>query len=134
MPPREESAAYAIEDAVIFAQIFARGRRRSLHHIFVEYENARRGLVDKAFDATRRLWQSDLDKGLFPGNFRDCMSPTQLPPNPLVNKAADGPIRERIFPPPTHESMSDLSVYTLTSELEGALEADEGRTKVPLSL
>ncbi|GFF81440.1 hypothetical protein IFM47457_05469 [Aspergillus lentulus] len=134
MPPREESAAYAIEDAVIFAQIFARGRDRSLHHIFVEYENARRGLVDKAFDATRRLWQSDLDKGLFPGNFRDCMSSTQLPPNPLIKEKAAGPISEPIFPPPTHESMSDLSVYTLTSELEAALDADEGRTQVPLSL
>ncbi|KAH2914778.1 hypothetical protein KXW25_009158 [Aspergillus fumigatus] len=134
MPPREESAAYAIEDAVIFAQIFARRRGRPLHHIFQEYENARRELVDKAFDTTRRLWQSDLDKGLFPGNFRDCMSSTQLPPNRLVMDKADAPMGEPIFPPPTHESMSDLSVSTLTSELEAALDADERRTKVPLSL
>lgn len=134
MPPREESAAYAIEDAVIFAQIFARRRGRPLHHIFQEYENARRELVDKAFDTTRRLWQSDLDKGLFPGNFRDCMSSTQLPPNRLVMDKADAPMGEPIFPPPTHESMSDLSVSTLTSELEAALDADERRTKVPSSL
>ncbi|GFF61189.1 FAD-dependent urate hydroxylase [Aspergillus udagawae] len=132
MPPREESAAYAIEDAVIFAQIFARGRDRPLRDLFVEYETARRGLVDKAFDATRRLWQSDLDKGLFPGHYRDCMSSIQLPPAPLRAKAADAPIRERIFPPPTHESMSDLSMYTLTSELEAILHVDEGRTKAPL--
>jgi hypothetical protein len=132
MPPREESAAYAIEDAVIFAQIFARRRDRPLRDLFVEYETARRGLVDKAFDATRRLWQSDLDKGLFPGHYRDCMSSIQLPPAPLGVKAADAPIRERIFPPPTHESMSDLSMYTLTSELEAILHVDEGRTKAPL--
>ncbi|RHZ62537.1 FAD-dependent oxidoreductase [Aspergillus thermomutatus] len=132
MPPREESAAYAIEDAVIFAQIFACGRDCALRDLFREYENARRELVDKAFDATRRLWQSDLDRGLFPGHFRDCMSSIQLAPAPsLANSPAD-PMRKRIFPPPTHESMSDLSVYTLTSELEGALDADEGRTKAPL--
>ncbi|KAF7155731.1 hypothetical protein CNMCM6106_006013 [Aspergillus hiratsukae] len=131
MPPREESAAYAIEDAVIFAQIFARGRHRPLRDVFVEYENARRGLVDKAFDATRRLWQSDLDKGLFAGRFRDCMSSIQLPPAPAVDKTADDLKRNRIFPPPTHESMSDLSVYTLTSELEVALHVDERGTAVP---
>jgi hypothetical protein len=131
MPPREESAAYAIEDAVIFAQIFVRGRDRPLRDLFVEYEHARRGVVDKAFDATRQLWQSDLDKGLFAGQFRDCMSSIQLPPASALDKLADEPKRNRIFPPPTHESMSDLSMYKLTSELEAALRVDEKVAEVP---
>ncbi|GIJ92546.1 hypothetical protein Asppvi_001824 [Aspergillus pseudoviridinutans] len=130
MPPREESAAYAIEDAVTFAQILARGGDRSLSDLFLEYENARRELVNKAFDATRRLWQSDLDKGLFPAHFRERMSPIQLLPNNLQEEKTGDPERKPVCPAPMHESMSDLSVYMLTTGLEGAIEADEaGRTK-----
>ncbi|EAW07059.1 FAD-dependent oxidoreductase [Aspergillus clavatus NRRL 1] len=133
MPPREESAAYAIEDAMLFARILAEDRDRALSEVFLDYEDARRSLVDKAFDTTRKLWQSDLDKGFFPGHFRDCMSSIQLAPGSPRDIPSDrdcDPSRKRIFPPPTHESMSDLSVYSLTSELEGMIQAEEvGITK-----
>jgi hypothetical protein len=49
------------------------------------------------------------------------MPSIQLPPAPSLVKAAEDPMRNQIFPAPMHESMSDLSVYTLTSELEEAL-------------
>jgi hypothetical protein len=52
------------------------------------------------------------------------MSSIQLPPAPSLVRAADDPIRNQIFPAPMHESMSDLSVYTLTSELEEAFDED----------
>ena len=125
MPPREESAAYAIEDAMIFAQILARGRGRPLSDLFLEYENARRELLDKASNATRRLWKNDLEKGLFPSHFRNCMSPIQRPADPSLDKTTSDSAQKRIFLPPTHENVSDLSIYTLTSELEGAVDADK---------
>jgi hypothetical protein len=52
------------------------------------------------------------------------MSSIQLPPAPSLVRAADDPIRNQIFPAPMHESMSYLSVYTLTSELEEAFDED----------
>ncbi|GAQ02683.1 hypothetical protein ALT_0004 [Aspergillus lentulus] len=58
MPPRQESAAYAFEDPITFAQVLACGRDRSPSDLFLDYENARRELVDKAFDDTGRLWQT----------------------------------------------------------------------------
>jgi hypothetical protein len=50
------------------------------------------------------------------------MSSIQLPPAPSLVKAAEVPMRNQIFPAPMHESMPDLSVYTLTSELEEAFD------------
>ncbi|PYI15022.1 FAD/NAD(P)-binding domain-containing protein [Aspergillus japonicus CBS 114.51] len=116
MPPRDESAAYAIEDALIFTQILAQHRDDScpLSTLFQEYEAARRVLVNKAFDASRRLWQSDLDKGLFPGHVRDLMSPVHV--SSATSSAPRGTAA-------THESFSDLSVYSLTREFQGEIES-----------
>ncbi|KAE8315444.1 hypothetical protein BDV41DRAFT_188018 [Aspergillus transmontanensis] len=123
MPPRDESAAYAVEDAIIFSKLLAQNPDCELLTLFEEYEELRRGLVNKAFDASRRLWQSDLDKGLFPGQTRDLMSPVHLPPDSCVGKGATQPINKRNLPAPTHESFSDLSVYSLTSDLGRTVDA-----------
>ncbi|KAE8423857.1 hypothetical protein BDV36DRAFT_1771 [Aspergillus pseudocaelatus] len=117
MPPRDESAAYAVEDAIIFSKLLAQNPGCQLITLFEEYEELRRGLVNKAFDASRRLWQSDLDKGLFPGQTRDLMSPVHLPPDSHIGRRATQPINKTKLPAPTHESFSDLSVYSLTSDL-----------------
>ncbi|KAE8146517.1 hypothetical protein BDV25DRAFT_162290 [Aspergillus avenaceus] len=125
MPPRDESAAYAVEDAIIFSKLLARNPDCPLAMLFAEYEDIRRDLVNKAFDASRRLWQSDLDKGLFPGQTRDLMSPLHLPPDSCVGKRAMHFITKSL-PAPTHESFSDLSVYSLTSELARTADATNG--------
>ncbi|KAE8354406.1 hypothetical protein BDV28DRAFT_131066 [Aspergillus coremiiformis] len=126
MPPRDESAAYAVEDAIIFSKLLAQNPDCQLVTLFEEYENLRRGLVNKAFDASRRLWQSDLDKGLFPGQARDLMSSLHLPPDSCVGKCATKPITKTNLPAPTHESFSDLSVYSLTSDLGRSADATNG--------
>ncbi|KAE8361655.1 hypothetical protein BDV27DRAFT_26622 [Aspergillus caelatus] len=123
MPPRDESAAYAVEDAIIFSKLLAENPDCQLITLFEEYEELRRGLVNKAFDASRRLWQSDLDKGLFPGQTRDLMSPVHLPPDSRIGKRATQPINKTKLPAPTHESFSDLSVYSLTSDLGRTVDA-----------
>lgn len=125
MPPRDESAAYSIEDALIFTQILSRDLYAPLPTIFQEYESLRRELVNKAFDASRRLWQSDLDKGLFPGHVRDLMSPVHLPPGGMAaapTTVATGRQRQ-LLPAATHQSFSDLSVYSLTREFQGEIES-----------
>ncbi|PYI03041.1 FAD/NAD(P)-binding domain-containing protein [Aspergillus sclerotiicarbonarius CBS 121057] len=125
MPPRDESAAYSIEDALIFTQILSRNLHAPLPTTFQEYEALRRELVNKAFDASRRLWQSDLDKGLFPGHVRDLMSPVHLPPVGIA--AAPATVvtgrQRQVFPAATHQSFSDLSVYSLTREFQGEIES-----------
>ncbi|KAF7590382.1 hypothetical protein BBP40_002935 [Aspergillus hancockii] len=126
MPPRDESAAYAVEDAIIFSKLLGQNPDCGLPALFEEYEEIRRGLVNKAFDASRRLWQSDLDKGLFPGQTRDLMSPVHLPPDDCVKKRSLESIRKTTLPAPTHESFSDLSVYSLTSDLGRTVDATNG--------
>lgn len=111
MPPREESAAFSIEDSMIFSQFLASNHGVELIEIFERYQNARRGLIEKAFDASCKLWQKDLDSGRFPRSYRDLMSPLRLPSSDASRVA-----RERSSCPPTYESMSDLSVYALTRE------------------
>jgi 2-polyprenyl-6-methoxyphenol hydroxylase-like FAD-dependent oxidoreductase len=126
MPPRDESAAYAVEDAIIFSKLLGQNPDCGLTALFEEYEEIRRGLVNKAFDASRRLWQSDLDKGLFPSQTRDLMSPVHLPPGDCVKRRSLEPIKKTNLPAPTHESFSDLSVYSLTSDLGRTVDATNG--------
>ncbi|PYH97540.1 FAD/NAD(P)-binding domain-containing protein [Aspergillus ellipticus CBS 707.79] len=128
MPPRDESAAYSIEDALIFTQILSQNRHAPLSAIFQEYETARRELVNRAFDASRRLWQSDLDKGLFPGHVRGLMSPVHGAP--IVGKSGGAGVGVVVAnagkgsaTAATHQSFSDLSVYSLTREFQGEIDS-----------
>ncbi|BCR99363.1 FAD-dependent oxidoreductase [Aspergillus luchuensis] len=124
MPPRDESAAYSIEDALIFTQIFSRNLHAPLSTTFQEYESLRRELVNKVFDASRRLWQSDLDKGLFPGHVRELMSPVHMSPGGCVPAPTTAIASARPgIPTATHQSFSDLSVYSLTREFQGEIES-----------
>lgn len=124
MPPRDESAAYSIEDALVFTQIFSRNLHAPLATTFQEYESLRRELVNKVFDASRRLWQSDLDKGLFPGHVRELMSPVHMSPGGCVPAPTTTIASARPgIPAATHQSFSDLSVYSLTREFQGEIES-----------
>ncbi|KAL2809391.1 putative monooxygenase [Aspergillus granulosus] len=121
MPPREESTAFCIEDSITFAQIFAfrhnsdqGNTTASLSAVFEDYEAARQDLIGKAFDASRKLWQHDLDSHRFPGSYRDLISPLRVLPTHAPQGLADA--RYGSSCPPTYESMSDLSVYALTRD------------------
>ncbi|KAL5355983.1 hypothetical protein BJX96DRAFT_171180 [Aspergillus floccosus] len=128
MPPRDESAAYAIEDALLFSQLLAhRQSNEPLSTVFDEYESVRRPTINQAFDASSRLWQSDFDRGLYPGQIRDLLAPV-APPSavpPGGNAAAPVSANQAGLPAPAHQSFSDLSVYSLTRELDpGMLEKE----------
>ncbi|KAL4889400.1 hypothetical protein BDV59DRAFT_195667 [Aspergillus ambiguus] len=131
MPPRDESAAYAIEDALLFSQLLARRTpAQPFLTVFQEYERLRRPTVNRAFDASSRLWQSDFDRGLYPDQIRDLMAPAYPPTDVMLGaRASAGDLssaRRNGLPAPVHQSFSDLSVYSLTRDLDHA-KLEEGR-------
>jgi 2-polyprenyl-6-methoxyphenol hydroxylase-like FAD-dependent oxidoreductase len=120
MPPRDESSTYALEDAVFFSQILARYYDYPLQDAFSAYEDLRRGLIDKAFDASRKLWQESRDMGLLPSQIKELITPIS---SPLGQKTVAPDTSYFVstagLPVPTHESFSDLSVYSLAQNLAG---------------
>ncbi|KAL4873955.1 hypothetical protein BDV12DRAFT_578 [Aspergillus spectabilis] len=78
MPPRDESAAYALDDSIMFSRILAHNRDSSLSNIFTKYESLRRGPVEEAFSAAGRLWDSHRDMGLLEGRWKEWTMPWVL--------------------------------------------------------
>lgn len=116
MPPRDESSTYALEDAIFFSQILSRYYDSPLQDAFRAFENMRRGLIDKAFDASRKLWQENRDMGLLPSQIKELISPIS---SSSLEKSAEAPktdtfVRTAANPVPIHDSFSDLSVYSLS--------------------
>ncbi|GAM42361.1 hypothetical protein TCE0_044f16262 [Talaromyces pinophilus] len=114
MPPRDESSTYALEDAIFFSQILTRYYDSLLQDAFRAFENLRRGLIDKAFDASRKLWQESRDMGLLPSQIKELITP--IPSS--FEKSTETPktgtfVTTAAIPVPTHDSFSDLSVYSL---------------------
>lgn len=73
MPPRDESAAYALDDAILFARILARYRSEPLTEVFDAYENLRRETINHAFKESRRMWERNRDMGLLEGRLKEWM-------------------------------------------------------------
>jgi 2-polyprenyl-6-methoxyphenol hydroxylase-like FAD-dependent oxidoreductase len=71
MPPRDESAAYALDDAILFSRILARYRSEPLTEAFDAYETLRRETVNYAFKESRRLWERNRDMGLLEGRLKE---------------------------------------------------------------
>ena len=78
MPPRDESAAYALDDAILFARILARYRSESLPEVFDAYERLRRDTINHAFKESRRMWARNRDMGMLEGRLKEFMMPFYL--------------------------------------------------------
>ncbi|KAL5002917.1 hypothetical protein BDV10DRAFT_156564 [Aspergillus recurvatus] len=78
MPPRDESAAYALDDAIMFCRILAHHRDESLSTIFTKYELVRRGPVEEAFSAAGRMWATHRDMGFLEGRWKEWTMPWVL--------------------------------------------------------
>ncbi|KAL4884279.1 hypothetical protein BJY04DRAFT_183278 [Aspergillus karnatakaensis] len=78
MPPRDESAAYALDDSIMFARILAHNRDSALSTIFSKYESLRRAPVEEAFSAAGRLWASHRDMGSLEGRWKEWTMPWVL--------------------------------------------------------
>lgn len=78
MPPRDESAAYALDDAILFARLLARYRSEPLSEVFEAYERLRRDTVNHAFKESRRMWDRNRDMGLLEGRLKEWIMPFYL--------------------------------------------------------
>lgn len=78
MPPRDESAAYALDDAILFSRILSRYRFEPLTEVFKTYESFRRDTVNRAFKMSRRMWERNRDMGLLEGRLKEWILPIFL--------------------------------------------------------
>jgi 2-polyprenyl-6-methoxyphenol hydroxylase-like FAD-dependent oxidoreductase len=78
MPPRDESAAYALDDAILFARILAQYRSEPLTEVFDTYERLRRDTINYAFKESRRMWDRNRDMGMLEGRLKEWMMPLYL--------------------------------------------------------
>ncbi|KAJ5688529.1 hypothetical protein N7462_002921 [Penicillium macrosclerotiorum] len=78
MPPRDESAAYALDDAILFARILARYRSEPLVEVFDAYESLRRDTINRAFKESHRMWDRNRDMGHLEGRLKEWMMPFYL--------------------------------------------------------
>lgn len=78
MPPRDESAAYALDDAILFARILGQYRTEPLERVFDAYERLRRSTIDYAFKESRRMWDKNRDMGMLEGWLKEWKVPFYL--------------------------------------------------------
>lgn len=78
MPPRDESAAYALDDAILFARILVRYRSEPLPEVFDAYESMRRGTIEQAFKESHRMWDRNRDMGMLEGRLKEWLMPFYL--------------------------------------------------------
>ncbi|KAJ5601217.1 hypothetical protein N7510_010751 [Penicillium lagena] len=78
MPPRDESAAYALDDAILFARILSRYRTEPLARTFNAYERLRRSTINYAFKESLRMWDRNRDMGMLEGRLKEWMLPLYL--------------------------------------------------------
>lgn len=78
MPPRDESAAYALDDAILLARVLASHRSEPLTEVFDTYERLRRDTINYAFKESLRMWDRNRDMGKLEGRLKEFMLPFYL--------------------------------------------------------
>lgn len=78
MPPRDESAAFALDDAILFARLLARYRSEPLIEVFHAYQEVRRETVNAAFKVSRRMWEKNRDMGMLEGRLKEWTLPRAI--------------------------------------------------------
>ncbi|KAJ5654700.1 hypothetical protein N7490_001703 [Penicillium lividum] len=78
MPPRDESAAYALDDAILFARLLARYRSEPLSEVFDAYEGLRRDKINQAFKESGRMWDRNRDMGVLESRLSTFFMPFYL--------------------------------------------------------
>lgn len=74
MPPQGESAAIAMEDAVIFSRILAAHLSSSPSDVFAAYEGVRRARIDQAYKEATFGWDTQKDSSWFAFQFRSLIT------------------------------------------------------------
>lgn len=81
MPPRDESAAYALDDAILFARVLASHRSEPLTEVFDTYERLRRDTISYAFKESLRMWDRNRDMGKLESRLKELILPFYLRSN-----------------------------------------------------
>lgn len=107
MPPRDESAAYALDDAIVFSRILAKYRLEPLTEAFRAYEAIRRETVNEAFKSSQRMWEKHKDMGMLEGRLREWTLPFYIRNSKEAREAAwEFDAAKIIIPPPIEEQES----------------------------
>ncbi|KAL3477048.1 hypothetical protein BJX99DRAFT_227000 [Aspergillus californicus] len=88
MPPRDESAAYALDDAIMFVRLLSHNRDDSLSSVFTQYESVRRAPVEEAYHAAGRMWETHRDMGFLEGRLKEWTMPWVLRKSRAARNAA----------------------------------------------
>lgn len=78
MPPKDESAAYALDDAILFSRIFTRYLSEPLPQVFAAYEAIRRKPIDDAYKLATANWAQNRDSTSLTRRLEDWLTPWNL--------------------------------------------------------
>ncbi|KAM5475885.1 hypothetical protein MauCBS54593_000567 [Microsporum audouinii] len=78
MPPRDESAAYALDDAILFSRVLSLYIYQPIKEAFDVYESMRRSSVTKAYNSSNVTWAANKGSGRWTNRLEECLTPWQL--------------------------------------------------------
>lgn len=118
MPPKDESAANALDDGIIFARVLTRYLSEPLPQVFAAYEEIRRQPIDEAYKAASANWKSVRDSSSLMRRLEDWLTPWTLRRSQKertetwMSDAQTAPLP--VPPPPmTHYDDYDSDAYTV---------------------
>ncbi|KAA8647720.1 FAD-dependent oxidoreductase [Aspergillus tanneri] len=112
MPPRDESAAYALDDAILFSRILSKHRHEPPSAAFKAYEDLRRETVNAAFRSSRRMWEKHRDMSFLEGRLKEWTLPFYLRNSREARQAAWEFDATKISIPVPVEEQSSSSTYS----------------------
>lgn len=116
MPPRDESAAYALDDAILFARILAYHRMEPLSEVFEAYEGIRREKINRAFKQSCKMWERNRDMGLLEGRLKEWTMPFYIRSHREEREAAWEFDAARIAVPPLTPSEDSMSLSSFLKD------------------
>lgn len=120
MPPRDESASYALDDAIIFARILVKYRLKPVAESFRAYEDFRRETVNRAFQDSWSSWEEKRDMGALGARLREWTLPKKIRKQHRARETAWGFDAAQIdVPAPREESESLYSFETVSKSSFG---------------
>ncbi|KAF3490904.1 salicylate hydroxylase [Arthroderma uncinatum] len=110
MPPRDESAAFALDDAILFSRILSLYIHQPISDAFAVYEYIRRSPVTKAYNSSNVTWMSNKGTGRWTNRLEEWMTPWQLYKDKKARIGAWEFDASTLYipPPPKEPSLSSL--------------------------
>ncbi|EEP80682.1 predicted protein [Uncinocarpus reesii 1704] len=78
MPPRDESAAYALDDAILLARVLAVYYEQPLRDAFQTYDTIRRKVINDAYRDSTAGWANNKDHSKWASRVEEWLAPWQL--------------------------------------------------------